>query len=160
MRSLGSPSFHRHDDDILVGRATQYSYFVGTASSFGRSFTDFSRNKSGAPQISQPLLRSGFSRELRFRSVPPRPLWLMFLPLSCTQTCIGFKLPRRIIFLSSARLTLCEVSVRFRLFLWVFALCFFSVPGCAQKINPAQPPSPRGDIAPAHDRMKNRRAPA
>jgi hypothetical protein len=38
--------------------------------------------------------------------------------------------------------------VRFRLSLWVFLLCVFSVPGFAQKINPAPPPSPRGDIAP------------
>lgn len=36
----------------------------------------------------------------------------------------------------------------FKLFLWMFALCVVSVPGFAQKINPAPPPSPRGDIAP------------
>jgi|SRR6202045_2411241 hypothetical protein len=51
-------------------------------------------------------------------------------------------------FARSAHLTLCEVHVRFRLFPWVFALFLFSVPGFAQKINPPQPPSPRGDIAP------------
>jgi hypothetical protein len=30
----------------------------------------------------------------------------------------------------------------------MFALCVVFVPGFAQKINPAPPPSPRGDIAP------------
>ncbi len=42
--------------------------------------------------------------------------------------------------------------MRFRPFVWMFFLCLWALPICAQKVAPGPPPSPRGDITtPAAD---------
>jgi hypothetical protein len=60
--------------------------------------------------------------------------WFFFLELHA-----------RIIFRSSARLTLCEVSVRPRLSIWMLLLCLWALPSFAQR---AQPPAHTTDITP------------